>query len=122
VRGCQQESKANDDVLWAYDALNRQHSCRRVRILISALVQELGPLVFRNRLYVRDGLSGDPVAGAMIGGMVMNAKGEAKVKFKTPGSLCSRLRSREPLDQMLSLLQLVLVSRTMSILFLGLLG
>jgi hypothetical protein len=85
VRGCQQESKANDDVLWAYDALNRQHSCRRVRILISALVQELGPLVFRNRLYVRDGLSGDPVAGAMIGGMVTNAKGEAKVKFKTPG-------------------------------------
>ena len=83
--GCQQESKANDDVLWAYDAFNA-----------AAFLQASPNPDFSTRagtwtvgvpksLYVRDGVSGDPVAGAMIGGMVTNAKGEAKVKFKTPG-------------------------------------
>jgi hypothetical protein len=85
IGGCQQVVAAGDEVLWAYDLFSKDHvllasSARRVRA---------GRIL---RVKVKDGKTGDPVAGASIGGKRTNAGGVAKLRFRTRGT--KRLKAR----------------------------
>jgi hypothetical protein len=77
VGGCQAIVTTGDEVLWAYDSFNKK------------LLRASGPKTTRvgklTSVKVIDTEKGKPVAGAHIGGKKTNAKGIAKLRFKTTG-------------------------------------
>jgi hypothetical protein len=79
VGGCQKVVTAGQEVLWAFDSfgkkLLRASGARRVRAgkVLSVKVVDTE----KNRA---------PVAGARIGGKKTNAKGIAKLRFRSPGT------------------------------------
>jgi len=79
VGGCQQEVRLDDQVLWAFNAFNA-----------NAFLKLTGPSVVKEgetaTFAVTDGLTGDAVQGASIGGETTDANGHAVVMFKTPGA------------------------------------
>jgi hypothetical protein len=79
VGGCQRVVTSGEEVLWAYDSfgkkLLRASGPKKVRV---------GKLV--SLKVVDTEKSNAPVAGARIGGKKTNAKGIAKLRFKTTGT------------------------------------
>jgi hypothetical protein len=86
VGGCQQVVTSGQEVLWAFDSFNKK------------LLRASGPKKTRVgklvSLEVIDTEKGKPVAGATIGGKTTNAKGIAKLRFKSRGT--KRLKARAP--------------------------
>ena len=78
VGGCQFEVKKGDEVLWAYDLFNKKHILR----LRGPHKTRVGKRV---TLEVVDGQDGKPVAGARVAGKRTNAKGIARLRFKSRG-------------------------------------
>jgi hypothetical protein len=75
--GCQFQVGTGDEVLWAYDSFGK------------ALLHLSGPRKTRVgrpiAVKVINGETGDPAQGASVGGKETNAKGIAKLRFKTRG-------------------------------------
>jgi hypothetical protein len=78
VGGCQQEVKVNDNVLFAFDAFNA-NAFLKLTGPVTAHVNK--PVV----LTVKDGQTGDPVAGATVVGQTTDASGHVSVTFTHPG-------------------------------------
>ena len=78
VGGCQQEVKAKDDVLFAFDAFNKAHFLK----LTGPKTAHVGTPV---TLTVTDGQTGSPVAGAEVNGDTSDANGNISVTFGTVG-------------------------------------
>jgi len=74
VGGCQQEVKANDDILFAFDAFNKVHF---LKLTGPHVAQVDHPVI----LTVTDGQSGSPVAGADVNGSISDANGHVSVTF-----------------------------------------
>ncbi|KAF8972319.1 hypothetical protein BDZ97DRAFT_1901378 [Flammula alnicola] len=78
VGGCQQEVKASDEVLFAFDAFSKAHFLK----LSGPKEAHAGkPAVFT----VTDGTTGAPVAGADIDGQTSDANGKVSVTFGKTG-------------------------------------
>jgi len=78
VSGCQQEVKANDDILWAFDAFNKAHF---LKLTGPTTAHKNQPVV----LNVIDGSTGTPVAGAVVNGQTTDANGNVSVTFTKTG-------------------------------------
>ena len=79
VGGCQQEVKVNDEILFAFDAFNKDHFLK----LTGPTTARLGiPVVFT----VTDGSTGSPVAGADVNGATSDASGHVSVTFAHAGT------------------------------------
>jgi len=78
VGGCQQEVKNGQEVLWAFDAFNKQYFLKASGPL---LVQKNKP----TKYHVVDGTTGNSVAGATLGGASTDANGEATLTFNSFG-------------------------------------
>ena len=80
VGGCQQEVNPNDEILFAFDAFNKDHFLK----LTGPGTAKVGqPVTFT----VTDGhASGSPVAGAVVNGNTSGANGEVSVTFTQTGS------------------------------------
>ncbi len=78
VGGCQQEVRPGQKVLWAFNAFN-----------VTAFLDLSGPTAVKlgqNATFqVIDGESGDPVAGADVGGQVTDATGHVQLTFNAAG-------------------------------------
>ena len=78
VGGCQQQVKAGDQVLFAYDLFSMKH-----------ILKLTGPTQAREgkkfKVKVVDGQDGKPVAGAKVGVARTNAQGIASTSFKGSG-------------------------------------
>jgi len=78
VGGCQQEVGPGQKVLWAFNAFN-----------VSAFLDLSGPTAVKPgqsaTFRVIDGESGNPVAGADVGGQVTGATGHVQLTFDTAG-------------------------------------
>lgn len=78
VGGCQQEVKALDHVLWAFDAFNKVHFLK-LDGPKSARVQE------QVTLTVTDGSTGAPISGATVDGRSTDAYGHVSIVFVKVG-------------------------------------
>jgi hypothetical protein len=79
VGGCQQKVKQGQDLLFAFDAFNKAHF---LKLEISQKIIQIGyPLT----VTVTDGLTGQPIDGATIGGVTTNTDGRATITFKDLG-------------------------------------
>jgi len=66
VGGCQQETKPGDHVLWAYDASNADHILQLSPSENFTSEKGTGKVGYLKKLYVRDGLTGQPVENVTI--------------------------------------------------------
>lgn len=80
VGGCQDQTKPDDNVLWAFDAFSKVYFLKAEPN--SKEVKKGSSLV----VTVTDGLSGVPVSGATIGGQVTDATGSATLTFPHSGT------------------------------------
>lgn len=80
VGGCQQEVKAGDNVLWAFDAFNKAHFLKATPDLL--LVKKGS----RKEITVTDGSTGAAIQGAVIGGVTTDADGKATLTFPKTGA------------------------------------
>ena len=80
VGGCQQEVKAGDQVLWAFDAFNKQYF---LKVTPSVLAVKKGS---SKQVTVTDGTTGIPIAGAVIDGVTTDANGVATLTFPKIGA------------------------------------
>jgi len=79
VGGCQQEVKVNDEILFAFNAFNKDHFLK----LAGPTTAFIGvPVVFT----VTDGSTGSPVAGALLEGKTTDANGHVSVTFTKLGA------------------------------------
>ncbi|KAK7692918.1 hypothetical protein QCA50_004556 [Cerrena zonata] len=82
VGGCQQEVKQGDEVLWAFDAFNKQYF---LKLDGPAVVKAGIPATFT----VIDGATGDPIQGATVAGNghsgVTDVSGKAQLVFQARG-------------------------------------
>jgi len=78
VGGCQQEIKAGQEVLWAFDAFSKNFFLKATG---PAVAERGKPVTYR----VVDGATGTPVAGAVIGGATTDLEGKARVTFRQFG-------------------------------------
>jgi len=88
VGGCQQETQPGDEVLWAFDAFNVEHFLQAstdTEFTTTTTVTYFGRVV---KLYVRDGSTKLPVEGAVIGGVMTDANGQASLNFEKSGRHC----------------------------------
>lgn len=79
VGGCQQQVKHGDDILFAFDAFNKKHLLK-----LEALnyVSKIGsPFVVK----VIDGLTNQPIEGAIVGNQLTNTNGFATLVFNSLG-------------------------------------
>jgi len=79
VGGCQQETKKGDQVLWAFDAFSKNYF---LKVSPAELVVKRGDT---RSVTVTDGMSGVPIAGAVIDGATTDANGVATLTFPTKG-------------------------------------
>jgi len=66
VGGCQQETKPGDYILWAYDAFNAESFLQLYPDEQVGAEKAEGSICTPLRLFVTDGLTGDPVVGATV--------------------------------------------------------
>jgi hypothetical protein len=78
VGGCQQQVKAGDQVLIAYDLFSKKHLLKLTGPSHATSGQKF-------KVKVVDGQNGQPVAGAKVGVEKTNAKGIATTSFKGAG-------------------------------------
>lgn len=78
VGGCQQETKAGDEVLWAFDAFNKSYFLK----LRGPLVAKKGKAI---SVKVTDGSTAVAIADATVGGQTTDANGQASVTFDSAG-------------------------------------
>jgi hypothetical protein len=88
VGGCQFRINAGDEVLWAYDAFNRQQG-----VLFLTGDGAIRPGGTAN-VHVTKARAGTPVAGATIGSETTAADGSAQLTFAEPGIY--RLKAEHP--------------------------
>ena len=79
VGGCQDEVKAGDKVLWAYNAFNLE---RFLEVSPAEVVVKKGK---NQTVKVIDGSTGTPVQGAVIDGVTTDANGDAVLNFEKVG-------------------------------------
>lgn len=79
VGGCQFQTKAGDDILWAFDAFNKVHFLKVTPD--HAHVKHGGSLP----VTVTDGSTGLPVQGALIDSVLTDADGNATLTFPKNG-------------------------------------
>lgn len=79
VGGCEQIVEANDDILFAFDGLNKAHVLK----LTGPTTVDVGSPVL---LTVTDGQSGDPVAGADVNGQASDANGHVSFTYMRTGN------------------------------------
>lgn len=79
VGGCQVELKTSDQVLWAYDAFNKNAFLKVEPSRIT--VRKNQPKI----VTVTDGSTGAPAQGAVINGVTTDASGKATLTFPKPG-------------------------------------
>jgi len=85
VGGCQYKVAAGDEVVWAYDLFSKKN----VLLLRGPTRARAGrPFTVR----VKDGRTGQPVAGARVGGRKTGANGVAKLRYTRRG--VRRLKAR----------------------------
>lgn len=93
VGGCQQRVRSGDEVLFAFDAFSKQHFLKMTGRHVAKIGRQI-------TVAVRDGQTGQPIAGATVGPIgntgtsTTNAKGEAQVTFRTRG--VKRLKAERP--------------------------
>ena len=85
IGGCQYQVAAGDEVLWAYDLFSKKYVLR-----LRGFKRTRVGRAYRAK--VIDGQTGDPVAGARVGGRRTNRRGVAVLRFKTRGT--KRLKAR----------------------------
>jgi hypothetical protein len=85
--GCQTQVRRGQEVLFAYDAFNKKH----ILLLSGPSATRVGK---RESVKVVDGRTGEPVKGATVGGKETNAKGVARLRFRSRG--VRRLKARHP--------------------------
>jgi hypothetical protein len=78
--GCQQQVRAGDDVLFAYDFFSKEEILR----LTGSRSARVGRTI---RVKVVDGRNGSPVQGARVGGERTNSSGNASIVARRPGTL-----------------------------------
>lgn len=78
--GCQQELKAWDNVLWAFDAFNKAHF---LKVTPDLLVVKQGS---SKVVTVTDGSTGVAIEGAVIDGVATDANGKATLTFPNTGA------------------------------------
>lgn len=78
VGGCQQQVATGDEVLFAFDAFNKQHALKLTGPNTAFVGQT-------KTVTVVDGATGVPVAGAVVSGQVTGADGKAQITFISPG-------------------------------------
>lgn len=84
VGGCQQRIRGGDEVLFAFDAFNKQHFLKLTGPNTATTGQPI-------TVTVTDGQNGQPIQGATVGPInntettTTNANGRARVTFRTPG-------------------------------------
>lgn len=84
VGGCQQRVRFGDEVLFAFDAFNKEHFLK----LTGPLLARAGQSV---TVTVRDGQNSQPISGATVGpinntgSVTTDASGQAQVTFQSPG-------------------------------------
>lgn len=78
--GCQFEVKAGDEVLWAFDAFNKEAF---LKVEPSALKVKRGG---SRSVSVTDGKTGKAVQGAVIGGVTTDGNGKAMLRFENQGT------------------------------------
>jgi hypothetical protein len=80
VGGCQQKVKQGQDLLFAFDAFNKAHI---LKLETSQKIIKIGsPLT----VTVTDGLTGEPIYGATVGGVRTNTLGHATITFRNLGA------------------------------------
>ncbi|UJR07224.1 hypothetical protein I4U23_011512 [Adineta vaga] len=80
VGGCQQKVKHGQNLLFAFDAFNKEHF---LKLETTKNIIEIGnPLTVR----VTDGRTGKPIHGATVGGVLTNSMGHAMITFKNLGA------------------------------------
>lgn len=92
--GCQQETKEQDEVLWAYDAFNSKSFLELSESLDGLPGNWIGHgrvgtpksfIVFHGNGSLR-ALRPDPIQGAEVGGVVTDVDGMAVINFAVPGT------------------------------------
>lgn len=79
VGGCQQEVKAGDNVLWAFDAFSKTYF---LKVTPDYLAVKQGS---SRTITVTDGTTGVAVQGAVIDGVTTDANGKATLTFPNAG-------------------------------------
>ncbi len=79
VGGCQQEVKAGDNVVWAFDAFNKTYF---LKVTPDLLLVNKGS---SKEITVTDGSTGAAIQGAIIGGLTTDADGKATLVFTKTG-------------------------------------
>ena len=80
VGGCQFETKANDEILWAFDAFNKSHFLKLTRDSTRPVKAGVPFTVT-----VTDGKDGKVIQGAAVGGQFTDVNGQARITFTKPG-------------------------------------
>jgi hypothetical protein len=88
VGGCQQQVKAGQNILWAFDGFNKVQFLK-----LEGFGQEV-KVGEAYRVKVTDGPSGAAIRDATVGGVTTDKKGEATIKFKTVGIKKLKAESR----------------------------
>ncbi len=80
VGGCQFQTQPNDEILFAFDAFNKENFLKLTR-------DQSGPLKTNTpfTVTVTDGQDGTPVEGATVGGQTTDANGQARITFSRRG-------------------------------------
>jgi len=79
VGGCQQKVKQGDNVLFAFDAFNKKHF---LKLETSNYMSKIGSLI---AVKVTDGLTNQPIEGAIVGNQLTNSNGFATLAFNSLG-------------------------------------
>lgn len=80
VGGCQQEVKPGDQVLWAFDAFSKSYF---LKVTPSVIAAKKGQ---SKTVTVTDGMTGVPIANAIIDGVATDANGQATLVFAKIGA------------------------------------
>ena len=79
VSGCQQEVQVNGEILYAFNAFNALYFLKLVG-------QPTATVGWTTLLFVTDGQTGKPVAGATVNGLTSSANGEISIVFTQVGT------------------------------------
>jgi hypothetical protein len=83
--GCTTGLAAGDEVLLAYDTVNRPLILTLTGAARAAVGEPVAVAVRDGWVRADTGLDGGPVAGAEVGGVITDAEGRATLRFDTPG-------------------------------------
>ncbi|CAF9914429.1 MAG: hypothetical protein ALECFALPRED_009591 [Alectoria fallacina] len=80
VGGCQQEVAPGQDVLWAFNAFNKNYF---LKVTPNTIVE--ATVGSSHVVTVTDGMTGVPIEGALIDGVLTDASGDATLTFPKAG-------------------------------------